>query len=143
MAEVFGAVAGAIGVVGVAGQLLEGIKSIRGFCKDMKSAPSFISDLSQELATFQSILDTIPFSLGAATQYNDAALEMAIRQCIVIVARLESMVRLSDLQGLPQDERRRRKQIRLAFNKKDFSDELSRLHGAKLNLLAAIQYYNM
>ena len=49
MAEIFGTVTGAIGVLGVAAQCADGIRKLRAFCDDVKNAPEELAYIANEL----------------------------------------------------------------------------------------------
>ncbi|KAL1311412.1 hypothetical protein AAFC00_001574 [Neodothiora populina] len=50
MAEIFGAAASAVGVLGVVGQCIDGVRKLRQFQKDVKSAPEEVGLIADELA---------------------------------------------------------------------------------------------
>ncbi|PMD42107.1 hypothetical protein L207DRAFT_564508 [Hyaloscypha variabilis F] len=67
MAEAIGIAASVIGIVGFAGQVLQGCQIVRTFLDDFKDAPAYIDDLKAILQAFQTSLTTL------MSKYSDEA----------------------------------------------------------------------
>ncbi|KAE9369879.1 hypothetical protein N431DRAFT_511773 [Stipitochalara longipes BDJ] len=65
MAEAIGIAASVIGIVGFAGQLLQGCQIVRSFLDDMKEAPAYVEDLRTILRAFQASLAAV------VSKFND------------------------------------------------------------------------
>ena len=92
-AEALGVAAGAIGIVGFAGQILDGVRKLTEFCSDVRGAPKELSDLLAELqylAIQLARLQPAGTAVVGETQ-NDGDLE-AYRRCQLAANDITSVV---------------------------------------------------
>lgn len=138
MAEVLGAVSGAIGVAGVAVQFAEGIKKICDFCKDVKDAPEELRYEAEQLELLSHVLDGLDTMLQQHPEATgpNGGLSRALQACrrgqaemVALLAELESSVS------------RKRGAVRFVLKKVDIRKHLSRIERAKTSLIIAQGVY--
>lgn len=100
MAETFGAVASAIGVLGVAAQCADGTRKLREFQKDVKSAKDDVGRMTDELElltlTIASIETQMEASLQIATSVHAASAlafcQQSIKETAIILRDIGSEI---------------------------------------------------
>lgn len=137
MAE-FGAIASGIGVVGVAGQILSGIKKLRDFQKDVKNAPEDIALLADELELLTTNIASIEQQIQqyptVAPTSPTSALHFSQR-AIVVTAMI-----VQDL----NNEITKRKTIgslKAAWKQKTMENYMTRIERAKSTLSLASSFF--
>ena len=91
MAEAIGIAASVVGIVGFAGQVLQGCQIARTFLGDFKDAPAYIDDLKAILHAFQASLTTL------ISKYSDEApggedLRLALEYSGKCIQRLQAII---------------------------------------------------
>ncbi|MCJ1270791.1 hypothetical protein MMC22_010688 [Lobaria immixta] len=127
-----------IGIVGLVGQLLLGLKSLHTFFGDIKDAPSDIQNLTHELSSNEAVLHKILHQLNTInSDGRNTLLETAVRNCVEHVTKLENITRPLQMTGQDGEIKRVWTQIATAFKKEDLQKHFAMLHGARLNIIAA------
>ena len=139
MAEAIGIAASVVGIVGFAGQILQGCQIVRGFLDDFKEAPAYVQDLRTILQVFQASLTTLISKLnneGAGSEDLRLALEYS-RKCL---QRLQVIV--ENLQGVGSSRRASFAFVRLKSRILKEVDNLRTamllLNGAQMNQVGSV-----
>lgn len=135
MAELFGTLASAVGVVGVAAQCADGIRKLREFQKDVKNAPEEIGILIEQLDVLSQTVGSIGFQIQRSVQ-NVGAMDMTgpLRRCCNSVASTAAIVR--DLNA-EIGVKRRRGALKAAWKKKEIEEFMGRVERCKTSLALA------
>ena len=88
MAEVFGLVAGAIGIAPIVLELAKSVKKLKDFYHDAKNAPEAVQDLVDDIDDMSSIL----IQLAARNLHDTADEEQVLRQCLTHCARANARI---------------------------------------------------
>lgn len=128
----------ALAVVGLAGQILEGVQYLHSFFSNVKNAPEFVGSLDRELVCIQDILKNIrDRSINPSPGSQNDPLESALKNCAEPITLLQDLIKENDLQGPERGLRRQWNQICTGFKRKDFARYIDQLERAKTNLLNA------
>lgn len=133
MGDPFSVAASAFGVIGVAGQLIDGFTKLYSFCDDVKRAPE---EVEAALANFKALspqLDLIA-QLGATSPAGSSSLD----QCLVVsrtgLQQINAL--LSDIQN-DIAQRNVRGRIHAAIKKKSIEGYQKRLERTNQTLMIA------
>lgn len=92
MAEILGTVAGAAGLVGLSGQILQGCLVVRGFFEDARNAPKDVQQILKELdaleATAKKTKILFDYVNISETLFEKRDFEPALDSCLDIVTKL-------------------------------------------------------
>ena len=102
MAEGIGIAASVIGIVGFAGQVLQGCQCVRSFLDDLKEAPAYIEDLRTILQAFQVSLGTLISKLRDE-ETGGEDLRLALEYSTKCIRNLQTIV--DNLQGVGSGRR--------------------------------------
>lgn len=138
MAETFGVVASAIGVLGFAAQCADGVKKLREFQKDVKNAKVDVGGMANELEllirTIAFVETQIKVSSQIATSVNAANALKFCQQSIEETAKI-----LQDLGA--EIDKRRIGPVRAAWKKKSLEAYMTRIERAKSSLTMALSVF--
>ncbi|KAH8804555.1 hypothetical protein F5884DRAFT_901718 [Xylogone sp. PMI_703] len=141
MAEVFGVVTGAAGLVSLAVQTAEKIKSAKDFLDRVREAPQEVKLVRDEVEALTYVLDDIQFRLNNQNTYspgNTLAVEHSLRLCRTAGEQLEVLARKLHENII---RRKRTGKAKAALKEDDLSKFRSRLRDAKSTLSLANQCY--
>lgn len=140
MADIFGAVASAIGVLGVAAQCADGIKKLRDFHRDVKGAPEEISYIADELELLTISIASIETQICRSSQ-NMTGVEPtgALILCQRCVTTTASIVNDLDKEIT---KRKTKGALKAAWNKKALEGYMTRIERAKSSLTIACNTYD-
>lgn len=143
MAEVFGIVTGAAGLVSLGIQIAQNLKEALDFLDRIKEAPNEVNLLRQELEVLDHVIKDINRHLGDVSSYmtlDICAIEPSLQLCEKCIREFKALA-----EKLHADLLRNRRiaKIKVALKKDDLDTFRSRLRDAKGTLALAIQCYNM
>jgi hypothetical protein len=138
MAEAIGLGASIAGLVGLAGQIVQGGLFIRKFFEDIRDAPAVVLDLTDELDLFTFVArdteELFQQASLAGISFQDATITRTLERCFHIVSdignKLEKYAGKSKAGAKPWWAR-----LRVAARKEAFGESMRRLERAKGQLL--------
>ena len=142
MAEVFSVATGAIGVVGVAGQVIDGVRKLSQFCSEVSGVPKKLTYLTEELHDLATFL--VELWLEEPEAGEDIAVlgyRKAYQRCHKAAGDIASVV-LSLQQGLRgRKVRQTWSAVKAALKEKELKDGFEKLERAKTMLSLVQQSY--
>ncbi|KAI9872619.1 MAG: hypothetical protein M1830_001403, partial [Pleopsidium flavum] len=143
MAEALGAAGSIAGLIGLAGQIAQGVLFLHGFFNDIRDAPDEIRDLRVELDQYQRLYEGLEklsqrFEPLGLTNNAFEDVEAALVPCKAWTDKLVRKISKYTLKDGPEGRRRRLwSQISVAIRKQRYREYLAALERAKSTLLAA------
>jgi hypothetical protein len=133
MAEILGAVSGAVSLVGFAGQLAQSVASLYTFINSIKDAPADLQRISNDIQNIQSIFNIIP-SIFTGKNAGIAEALTCCENCLNDLLELRKKIALR-----PHTRRSQMlwAQLEFAIHRSDLAKHLSNLERAKLMLQQA------
>jgi hypothetical protein len=119
-------------LVGLAGQVAQGVNYLYNFFNSMQDAPSDIRSLVEELGNLDNVLDEVN-----QDGLDSASLRAALQRCKDLIAELEGLVQKSNLTSEQSKARKVWSQMRMPFRSEKFRKYTERLERAKTTLLHA------
>lgn len=138
MAEAFGIAAGAFGVISLGVQLAESVQKVRGFCANVKNAPSRLADLIEEIAEMSDLVKELEHKNQSADLVASPIMQRCIKSSRKAIGYFETFA------GELQDRMERGKlrgRSSFAMRQKDIEQMLVRLERAKTLLVLAYMQY--
>jgi hypothetical protein len=126
MAE-FAAAASIAGFVGLAGQVLQGLRFLCDFFDDLNDLPEDVQSLSTELRILRKVVEEI--ETRDANKYS--ALEDALKYCKKCTEKLEAIVKSYDTSATKTRTERLWKDMSVAFRSKKLGKYVERLKRAR------------
>jgi hypothetical protein len=138
MAEAIGLAANLAGLIGLAGQLLEGCLFVKDFLEDIKSAPQEIKTLSEEIGILSSAARSTTRLIERLKEpgltIDQAEYEPALRQCIRTVQILGQEVEGYVKKGSGDGGMKWWDKMKVASKKKSLGSHIERLERAKTQI---------
>lgn len=133
MAEALGVAGSVVSIVGLAGQVAQGVNYLYTFFNDMQDSPSDIKSLSEELKLVGDILTEVN-----RDGIDSAPLSAALQRCKEVICDLENLVQRTNLVSAQSSNAKRLwSQMSTAFRNEKFRKYIERLERAKSTLLHA------
>lgn len=143
MAEALGAAGSIAGLVGLAGQIAQGVLFLHGFFSDIKDAPEEIRDLRAELDQYRRLYERLEklSQLSKPCHVADNAFDDVQAALVPCKAWTDKLVRTISKYSLEDGSggrsRRLWSQISVAIRKQRYREYLAALERAKSTLIAA------
>lgn len=141
MADMFGVIASAAGIAGVAGQTLDGIQKLQTFCRDVRDAPEEIQNMADELEHLFAAITHIDTQIQRnARLYCDFNPMATLRYVRRSAETTDAIVREMNNEI---SRNRRLGSLRMAWNRKTLDAYMTKIQRAQGLLALAMSTYNM
>ena len=131
---------GVIAVIGLAGQVLSGLRFLNQFLDDISNAPDFMQLLQKEILVLETILKAVAeYDMQISTTEEDLLLTLApsIEACRFWVIRLEVLMKKCGSGSSNSRVKEQWESLKHALNKTKIDECMVRLSQVRITLLQA------